>query len=398
MKPRAHDETPIRRKNTFSRHRLNRGVASGNTRAGQNSNASSRELASSPSQGSSLLHVTGENEPDHRRRRSASASRREASDSDDSVYSNYDFVNDVIQDIILNPSDDEDEVDGGTEWKILAPLTFFSSPSQRKRRRADSTSDDLLIASSPLLSLQSKSGRKKKMRNISPLLPKPGLTSFTLTVVLDVDETLLSARDGAIQLRPHIQEFIHACHSLRCEVIVWTAGATSYANTLFAAIAKACRMELWYHHAITRHHRWFDESENVGVKDLRRLQRDMDKLIIIENNPASIVRQPQNAILVEDYTEANDDDETFVVLTHIIQQLVPIVSPHPLSPAYLAPQRKKRKKNSSGVAVPAALRQISEVAPVMVGRVPDETSSFALWYSPSAAAGSARRYGDIEAV
>lgn len=367
----------------------------------------------------------------------------------DSVYSAYDFVTDINQDILLNASSSDDDVDLslvaahrtgkhregrgaapkqpkegssegiGTSISALdGPLTFFFPLRQRELRsisRSSSGSEPVIQPPIGIARARKKQSTKKRAK---VLLPKPSSrTVFAMTVVLDMDETLASARGGPIHLRPHIAEFIHACHALRCEVIVWTAGSPSYANDILAAIAKACRMDLWYHHVITRHPRWFKEEKDTahpGVKDLRRLQRNLHDVLIIENNPASVLKQPQNAILVEDFTYPNAEDDTFEVLTSVLQDLVSITNGKPESMSFSKTEvdavktkkmkSKKRSKQEEGstallkLSVSEALQHISHITPVTIDvSSGKKVESFALVYSPPKRFGEARHYGDIEA-
>eukprot|EP00796_Vickermania_ingenoplastis_P004403 gene4403-3203_t len=337
---------------------------------------------------SSALRHTPSPSRDHKRRRSLATCPAPLSPtagstrslSDDSVYSGYDFVNDVIQDILLNQSDDEEE----RVTTPTAPLAFFSPFSSSRRRQSTSLSSSHLSDLPLAAILQPKKKRKKGPKL---LLARPSqLWNFSLSVVLDMDETLLAARGAGVYIRPHVPEFIHTCHALRCEVIVWTAGTTAYANGLFAEIAAASRMELWYHHAITRHPRWFEETvETNGLKDIRRLQRDTSKVLVIENNPASILKQPENALLVEDYTEPNPNDRTFQVLKEVLEEVVSLLS---------RPTTRTLQASEAKPGVPAALLRISQLAQVQVGEVGTNLSTHALWYSP-APKGEPRQYGGI---
>ena len=50
-----------------------------------------------------------------------------------------------------------------------------------------------------------------------------------VTVVLDLDETLIYARDGPLHARPGLDNFL-ATISPKVEVVVWTAGVRAYAQ------------------------------------------------------------------------------------------------------------------------------------------------------------------------
>lgn len=306
-----------------------------------------------------------------------------SSDSSDSEDSCAHYVDDAIQNVLLQNSCSDDDGDTDLLAATSAPMLFVSS---HRSIRVTSTA---IAPPSILHAGRMKTPRKRKRTDtVKPLLAKcSAVMNFSMTVVLDMDETLIYARGDSILLRPHVCEFIHTCHALRCEVIVWTAGSSVYANSVFRAIAKASRMKLWYHHAVTRHPRWFQETgSQENSKDLRLLQRDLRKVLMIENNPASVLCQPENSILVEDYVKANPQDESFVVLKGVLETIV------------------ARLSGSSGDAgggssraprptVPEILKELPALAHVSVetasqSRLP----SYVLQYSPSASLAS-RQYG-----
>ena len=65
------------------------------------------------------------------------------------------------------------------------------------------------------------------------LVPPPREDRYT--VVLDLDETLIYARDGPLEVRPYFDEFLSLLDGC-CEVIVWTAGERSYAKAVIRNI------------------------------------------------------------------------------------------------------------------------------------------------------------------
>lgn len=165
---------------------------------------------------------------------------------------------------------------------------------------------------------------------LKPLKPvHRGAPVGPLSIVLDVDETLVSARHGAIHVRPHVKAFLDLCEELRCEIIVWTAGVASYVNPILHAIANTCHRKAWFHHIISRHRRWYhedDKGEASGVKDLQLLGRPLERVLLIENNPISVCRQPMNAILVEDYSGPNECDDSLRTLAGIVRRAVVCLS------------------------------------------------------------------------
>lgn len=122
------------------------------------------------------------------------------------------------------------------------------------------------------------------------------------TIVLDLDETVVYARDGPLYARAHLQSLLRVMDEC-CEVIVWTAGERKYAK----AILQEINTDNIIKHLIYRHKAWFDPKDYT--KDLCRLGRDLDYVLIIENTPDCVRVNPQNGIIVEDFEGVPVDSE-----------------------------------------------------------------------------------------
>jgi carboxy-terminal domain RNA polymerase II polypeptide A small phosphatase len=136
-----------------------------------------------------------------------------------------------------------------------------------------------------------------------------------IVLVLDLDETLVYAREGPLFARPGLDEFFEVC-SQRCELVVWTAGLRAYAQAIIRSIDKKNVVK----HCIYRHSKWFTGQAGYR-KDLQALGRNLDKTIIIENTPDCIRGHQQNGILVEDYEGGERADNTIPALTDVIRAL-----------------------------------------------------------------------------
>lgn len=114
------------------------------------------------------------------------------------------------------------------------------------------------------------------------------------TVVFDLDETVVYARDGPLYGRAYLKELLRAIKD-RFEVIVWTAGERDYAKAVLEEINEDHIIQ----HLVYRHRKWFNEEDYT--KDLHQLGRNLDYTIMVENTPDCVRANPENGIIVEDF-------------------------------------------------------------------------------------------------
>lgn len=141
-------------------------------------------------------------------------------------------------------------------------------------------------------------------------------------VVIDLDETLVHSSfkpisnadfivpveiDGTVHQvyvlkRPHVDEFLQRMGQL-FECVLFTASLAKYADPV------ADLLDRW---GVFRA-RLFREScvfhRGNYVKDLSRLGRELSKVIIVDNSPASYVFHPENAVPVQSWFDDMTDTE-----------------------------------------------------------------------------------------
>ncbi|CBH15435.1 TFIIF-stimulated CTD phosphatase, putative [Trypanosoma equiperdum] len=137
-----------------------------------------------------------------------------------------------------------------------------------------------------------------------------------LTLALDLDETLVYAREGPLYARPGLDEFFQLCKEKCVEVVVWTAGLRAYAQAIIRNIDK----DRVVSHCIYRHSKWFTGCAGYQ-KDLAVLGRPLEMVLIIENTPDCIRGHQQNGILVEDYEGGESADNTIHALQELVRRL-----------------------------------------------------------------------------
>eukprot|EP01065_Artemidia_motanka_P042995 TRINITY_DN5876_c0_g1_i1.p1 TRINITY_DN5876_c0_g1~~TRINITY_DN5876_c0_g1_i1.p1 ORF type:complete len:290 (+),score=95.34 TRINITY_DN5876_c0_g1_i1:47-871(+) len=138
-----------------------------------------------------------------------------------------------------------------------------------------------------------------------------------VTVVLDLDETCVYAREGPLYARPGLAELLDFLGQ-NAEPVVWTAGVRSYAQ----AVVRNIDRRGIFRHCVYRHKKWFSGCAGYN-KDLTLLGRNMDKLLILENTPDCVRGNEQNAIVVSDYEGAPGQagDPTLFAIKELLQDM-----------------------------------------------------------------------------
>eukprot|EP00747_Dinoflagellata_sp_TGD_P025759 gnl/TRDRNA2_/TRDRNA2_131463_c0_seq4.p1 gnl/TRDRNA2_/TRDRNA2_131463_c0~~gnl/TRDRNA2_/TRDRNA2_131463_c0_seq4.p1 ORF type:complete len:300 (+),score=70.46 gnl/TRDRNA2_/TRDRNA2_131463_c0_seq4:164-1063(+) len=142
------------------------------------------------------------------------------------------------------------------------------------------------------------------------------------TLVLDLDETLVHSSFRKVERadivinvelegehhpvfvlkRPFVDEFLVKMAELY-EVVVYTASMSAYANPLMDQLDKLnlCTYRL-FREACTR-------SSGGYMKDLSKIGRNLDHVIIIDNSPICYALQPYNAIPIQTWKHDPKDRE-----------------------------------------------------------------------------------------
>ena len=163
-----------------------------------------------------------------------------------------------------------------------------------------------------------------------------------LTVVLDLDETLIYNRFGfgkrsvRPHLRPYLIPFLLSVPHHLVEVVIWTASTPQTARDVVTHILKEVQNFLaemdhednsssakflnhsrsrLIDHLIARNSYWYLSPQTEGItpseyppttfqyhtKDLRLLGRDLKKVLMVENSLHCCKLQPKNCVIVKDF-------------------------------------------------------------------------------------------------
>ena len=165
----------------------------------------------------------------------------------------------------------------------------------------------------------------------------PKTSQFHKTLVLDLDETLIHSYfdcpsprppdlsyDILIEkkkihvnsmIRPGAREFLDNVSSI-FEIVIFTASLSEYANPLLDFIDKnkICNFRLYREHCCS----FSNGFSNSFTKDLKKLDRDMKNLLIVDNNPKSYMLNKENGIPIKTWVEDINDRELYRLIPYLI--------------------------------------------------------------------------------
>ena len=153
-----------------------------------------------------------------------------------------------------------------------------------------------------------------------PYLDKKLSNGKDFTLVLDLDDTLINYKldekgRGILRPRPNLYNFLNEMRQI-FEMILFTAGTSEYADPILNIIDKK---KIFFDKILYRQHTII--MDNVFVKDLSKLGRDLSKVIIIDNMPQSFKLQKENGIFIKSFNGDNKKDSTLFDLIPILKKI-----------------------------------------------------------------------------
>ena len=151
-----------------------------------------------------------------------------------------------------------------------------------------------------------------------PFLP-PINPKYKFTLVLDVDETMIhfffTYINGMFFVRPYLLHFLNEINKFY-EIITFTAGTKEYADNILNLLDinnKLIKYRLYRQHTTI-----------IGCsifKDLTKLGRDLNRIIIIDNLKDNFKLQPNNGLFIKTWT-SDINDKQFYDLERILKDIV----------------------------------------------------------------------------
>ena len=161
---------------------------------------------------------------------------------------------------------------------------------------------------------------KDKMENNNsnePYVTKPSSKKYTL--ILDLDETLVCMKfpnnnnNGILHFRNGLFEFLDAIYPFY-ELISFTSANQIYSNSIIKEIESKKK---YFSYNLNRDHTIIYDKEYV--KDISKIGRDLDKMIIVDNFGSNFRFNKENGILIYPfYDETNKNDYTLIELKKIL--------------------------------------------------------------------------------
>ncbi len=169
----------------------------------------------------------------------------------------------------------------------------------------------------------------------APYLPPLGPEkAAVLTLVMDLDETLVhyfeTEDEGHVLVRPGTEEFLRELAE-HYEIVVFTAALQDYADWVLDQIdpKKFIQHRLYRQHALP--------YGTSFVKDLSRLGRELNRVIIVDNVADNFQLQPENGILIKTWTDDPNDTA--------LQELAPLLKSECELAIYICGRRGSRGDN-----------------------------------------------------
>ncbi len=155
------------------------------------------------------------------------------------------------------------------------------------------------------------------IRYLSPYVRTKNNKQFSL--VLDLDETLVHFKEkndgeggGILRIRPGVNEFLDEVGKFY-ELILFTTATQDYADLLIDEVEED---KIYFDHRLYRAHAVI--IDNDFVKDLNRIGRPLDKIIIVDNMPQNFRLQKDNGIMIKAFWGEDSYDTALIDLIPIL--------------------------------------------------------------------------------
>ena len=132
---------------------------------------------------------------------------------------------------------------------------------------------------------------------------------------MDEKLNMNNQNEGILKVRPGIIEFLENVGRFY-EIVIFTAATQEYADTLIDEIEED---KIYFDYRLYRQHTIIINNE--FVKDLRRIGRPLDKMIIVDNMPQNFRLQKENGIFIKAFWGNDQNDKALFYLGEILEEI-----------------------------------------------------------------------------
>ena len=217
----------------------------------------------------------------------------------------------------------QNENEKETKKKSKSQIKYLNAPDIITQARP-SYLNNFILPINPHESSLTPTNHSNKLNEIEKYLLPPKSQQYInkKTLVLDLDETLVHSSftpfkkndiilevdfEGVmyniyVLVRPYAEEFLQSVANY-FEVIIFTASISKYANPLLDILDKEKNIK----HRLFRDHCTY--INGIFIKDLKRLNRNLKDIIIVDNSPLAYAFDSENGLPIKTWYDDPDDIE-----------------------------------------------------------------------------------------
>ena len=148
-----------------------------------------------------------------------------------------------------------------------------------------------------------------------------------ITLILDLDETLVcfkinkyNPQTGYVIFRPGLIHILNKLYPL-FDLVIWTVATKEYADAILDLIEKDKK---YFSARLYREHATIDNN-NIYVKDLSKLGRPLNSIIIVDDKESSYRLNKENGILIKPFMGSKSECQKDFVLYDLFNVLIKIM-------------------------------------------------------------------------
>ena len=219
-------------------------------------------------------------------------------------YKNIIKCEEIIKQIIKIVYESIDSINISTLNKINKISYLFNNINLTTINNINEFADSEIFMTNIIVDLKYYSTFSSKNQNTiinTPYINEHPTKDYTL--VLDLDETLIhfsinAQNEGHLFFRPYLFNFLNAV-SEYYELIIFTAGLKEYAKIVLDLIENRMGKKIFDYRLYREHTEPNDEG--IFIKDLSKIGRNLQKIIIVDNTKENYELQNDNGIEIKSY-------------------------------------------------------------------------------------------------